>query len=198
MTSGMPIIMLTARGYHLEPHDTETSGILRLLSKPFSPRNLLITVQEVLEKHPLDGSGQRIEQLRLLMTDSACIKSRGTLNGDIRSGLRSACRCRRDAGKSRRLASAKPASFSSLGRRDGNVPGTIRHADPFFLRYVLPAFRLSEPVERAPQAAWQRCEHSRPPRIARALCWRRCPASRSATLREHLLLAGSASCAAKQ
>ena len=47
-TSDIPAIMLTARGYHLEPHDTEQSGILRMLSKPFSPRHLLSTVNEVL------------------------------------------------------------------------------------------------------------------------------------------------------
>ena len=49
LTSNIPAIMLTARGYHLEPHDTEQSGILRMLSKPFSPRHLLSTVNEVLE-----------------------------------------------------------------------------------------------------------------------------------------------------
>jgi two-component system alkaline phosphatase synthesis response regulator PhoP len=48
-TSNIPAIMLTARGYHLEPHDTEQSGILRMLSKPFSPRQLLATVNEVLD-----------------------------------------------------------------------------------------------------------------------------------------------------
>ena len=48
-TSDIPAIMLTARGYHLEPHDTEQSGILRMLSKPFSPRHLLTTVNEVLD-----------------------------------------------------------------------------------------------------------------------------------------------------
>ena len=47
-TQNIPAIMLTARGYHLEPHDTEQSGILRMLSKPFSPRHLLSTVNEVL------------------------------------------------------------------------------------------------------------------------------------------------------
>jgi DNA-binding response OmpR family regulator len=47
-TSMIPTIMLTARGYHLEPNDTERSGILRMLSKPFSPRHLLATVNEVL------------------------------------------------------------------------------------------------------------------------------------------------------
>lgn len=47
-TANIPAIMLTARGYHLEPSDTEQSGILRMLSKPFSPRQLLSTVEEVL------------------------------------------------------------------------------------------------------------------------------------------------------
>jgi two-component system phosphate regulon response regulator PhoB len=49
-TSSIPAIMLTARGYHLEPTDTEKNGILRMLSKPFSPRHLLATVNEVLEQ----------------------------------------------------------------------------------------------------------------------------------------------------
>jgi CheY-like chemotaxis protein len=47
-TSAIPAIMLTARGYQLDPSDTEHSGILRMLSKPFSPRQLLTTVNEVL------------------------------------------------------------------------------------------------------------------------------------------------------
>lgn len=47
-TCKIPAIMLTARGYHLEPSDTEQSGILKMLSKPFSPRQLLSTVEEVL------------------------------------------------------------------------------------------------------------------------------------------------------
>ena len=40
--------MLTARGYQLDPKDTRDSGILRMLSKPFSPAALLTTVNEVL------------------------------------------------------------------------------------------------------------------------------------------------------
>jgi DNA-binding response OmpR family regulator len=47
-TSRIPAIMLTARGYQLEPKDTAESGICRMLSKPFSPRHLLATVNEVL------------------------------------------------------------------------------------------------------------------------------------------------------
>jgi DNA-binding response OmpR family regulator len=46
--AAIPAIMLTARGYNLEPEDTARSGILRMVSKPFSPRQLLATVQEVL------------------------------------------------------------------------------------------------------------------------------------------------------
>jgi CheY-like chemotaxis protein len=49
-TSHIPAIMLTARGYHLEPRDTQQSGILRMLSKPFSPRQLLSAVTEILEQ----------------------------------------------------------------------------------------------------------------------------------------------------
>ena len=49
-TTKIPAIMLTARGYCLEPADTERSGILCMVSKPFSPRQLLATVNEVLAK----------------------------------------------------------------------------------------------------------------------------------------------------
>lgn len=47
-TSSIPAIMLTARGYNLEPGDTEESGIRQMISKPFSPRQLLTAVNEVL------------------------------------------------------------------------------------------------------------------------------------------------------
>ncbi len=47
-TSGIPTIMLTARGYNLEASDTEENGILRMISKPFSPRQLLTAVNEML------------------------------------------------------------------------------------------------------------------------------------------------------
>jgi two-component system phosphate regulon response regulator PhoB len=49
-TAKIPAILLTARGYNLEKEDTERSGILMMLSKPFSPRQLLITVNEVLQQ----------------------------------------------------------------------------------------------------------------------------------------------------
>src|SRR3954468_7847779 len=59
-TKNIPAIMLTARGYHLEPQDTEQSGILRMLSKPFSPRQLLATVNEVLDGVAATGKRPRI------------------------------------------------------------------------------------------------------------------------------------------
>lgn len=46
--ASIPAIMLTARGYNLEDQDMQESGILRMISKPFSPRQLLATVNEVL------------------------------------------------------------------------------------------------------------------------------------------------------
>jgi len=49
-TSSIPAIMLTARGYSLDQRDTVESGILHMISKPFSPRQLLATVSEVLDK----------------------------------------------------------------------------------------------------------------------------------------------------
>jgi two-component system alkaline phosphatase synthesis response regulator PhoP len=52
-TTNIPVIMLTARGYQLDPQDTQESGIQRMLSKPFSPRLLLATVVEVLGGIPV-------------------------------------------------------------------------------------------------------------------------------------------------
>jgi two-component system, OmpR family, alkaline phosphatase synthesis response regulator PhoP len=49
-TAHIPSLMLTARGYCLEGTDTTEYGIIRLLSKPFSPRQLLNTVHEVVNK----------------------------------------------------------------------------------------------------------------------------------------------------
>lgn len=47
-TANIRAIMLSARGYDIERGEMEKSGILRTLSKPFSPRALLATVDEVL------------------------------------------------------------------------------------------------------------------------------------------------------
>jgi len=45
----IPALMLTARGYNLEHSDMINSGIQRMISKPFSPRQLLAAVQELLD-----------------------------------------------------------------------------------------------------------------------------------------------------
>jgi CheY-like chemotaxis protein len=47
-TASIPAIMLTARGYNLEMQDHEQAGVRQMISKPFSPRQLLSTVNEVL------------------------------------------------------------------------------------------------------------------------------------------------------
>lgn len=44
----MPAIMLSARGFQLDEADTAAGGIRRMLSKPFSPRELLVAVDQVL------------------------------------------------------------------------------------------------------------------------------------------------------
>ncbi len=44
----MPAIMLSARGFQLEESDTAASGIVMMISKPFSPRELLAAVDKVL------------------------------------------------------------------------------------------------------------------------------------------------------
>jgi two-component system, OmpR family, alkaline phosphatase synthesis response regulator PhoP len=46
--SKVPAIMLSARGFQLEEIDTAASGIVMLISKPFSPRQLLTAVDDVL------------------------------------------------------------------------------------------------------------------------------------------------------
>jgi two-component system, OmpR family, alkaline phosphatase synthesis response regulator PhoP len=47
-SASMPKIMLSARGYHLDDGELRESGISQMISKPFSPRQLLSTVNEVL------------------------------------------------------------------------------------------------------------------------------------------------------
>jgi CheY-like chemotaxis protein len=47
-TAGIPAILLTAQGYALDSEDMQRHGISQMLSKPFSPRQLLATVNELL------------------------------------------------------------------------------------------------------------------------------------------------------
>jgi DNA-binding response OmpR family regulator len=48
-TCNLPIIMLTAKGYEMDKEEVATRfRISRVMNKPFSPRELLQTVQETL------------------------------------------------------------------------------------------------------------------------------------------------------
>lgn len=47
-TAGIPVLMLTARGYRLEPADLARTSIQRVISKPFSARELLEQAKELL------------------------------------------------------------------------------------------------------------------------------------------------------
>ena len=49
-TSEMPVIMLTARGFAIEDDKKDALRISACLSKPFSPREVLECVKEVMEK----------------------------------------------------------------------------------------------------------------------------------------------------
>jgi two-component system, OmpR family, alkaline phosphatase synthesis response regulator PhoP len=44
----MPAIMLSARGFQLDERDTAGSGIRMMISKPFSPREVLTAVEQIL------------------------------------------------------------------------------------------------------------------------------------------------------
>ncbi len=49
-TAEIPVIMLTARGFAIEDRQKEKLNISACLSKPFSPRELLQSVEEVLKE----------------------------------------------------------------------------------------------------------------------------------------------------
>jgi len=48
-TRRIPAIMLTARGFDIEPGEMADAGIEAVLAKPFSPREVLAKVQQLLE-----------------------------------------------------------------------------------------------------------------------------------------------------
>ena len=55
-TADIPALMLTARGYKLPQSDLERTNIRALLSKPFSPRQLLAVIQEHLGGGPAEDA----------------------------------------------------------------------------------------------------------------------------------------------
>ena len=56
-TATIPVIMLTARGYKVPPSDLVRTNIKGLVPKPFSPRELLAQVQELLDASQQDCAG---------------------------------------------------------------------------------------------------------------------------------------------
>ncbi|MHB1036959.1 MAG: response regulator [Pirellulales bacterium] len=48
-TCHVPVLMLSAKCFELTPEELAAAGILAVLTKPFSPRELLRMVEEVLE-----------------------------------------------------------------------------------------------------------------------------------------------------
>ncbi len=51
-----PALLLTGRGFSLSPEALETTNIIAVLSKPFSPREILGRVQDVLGTKAMKGS----------------------------------------------------------------------------------------------------------------------------------------------
>ncbi|HEV2972173.1 MAG TPA: response regulator [Pirellulales bacterium] len=59
LTRHLPIIMLTAKGFELSPAEsTEKYGLFKLMVKPFSPRELLRTVEQGLQQTDSDAGGR--------------------------------------------------------------------------------------------------------------------------------------------
>lgn len=54
-TRDIPAIMLTARGFDIDPGEMIDAGIAAVLAKPFSPREVLARVQGLLEEVSLSG-----------------------------------------------------------------------------------------------------------------------------------------------
>ena len=55
-TAGIPVIMLTARSFAIEDEQKEQLDISDCLSKPFSPRELLRSIEDVLYQKVSSGS----------------------------------------------------------------------------------------------------------------------------------------------
>ncbi len=54
-TSETPAILLTARGFALSEDDLSKANIVDVLSKPFSPREVLERVETLIEKHTVES-----------------------------------------------------------------------------------------------------------------------------------------------
>lgn len=47
-TRGIPVLLLTARGYAIDPDERKSANLRGLLAKPFSPRELLAEIEREL------------------------------------------------------------------------------------------------------------------------------------------------------
>jgi CheY-like chemotaxis protein len=52
-TKDIPVILLTARAFAISPEQQESLGVSGCLSKPFSPKELLKTIQDILFQRQL-------------------------------------------------------------------------------------------------------------------------------------------------
>jgi len=52
-TKEIPVILLTARSFAVSPEQQESLGVASCLSKPFSPKELLKTIQDILYQRQL-------------------------------------------------------------------------------------------------------------------------------------------------
>lgn len=52
-TNDVPVILLTARSFAISKEQQETLGVSACLSKPFSPKELLKTIQDILHQRQL-------------------------------------------------------------------------------------------------------------------------------------------------
>ena len=57
-TAALPVIMLTARGFAVDHDQKESLSIAHCLSKPFSPRELLTSLEETLAVAATAGANQ--------------------------------------------------------------------------------------------------------------------------------------------
>lgn len=56
-TRGLPVVMLSAKGFELSAAEIrEQFGIVELLPKPFSPRELVRCVEQILETNAVDAA----------------------------------------------------------------------------------------------------------------------------------------------
>ena len=55
-TAAIPVIMLTARGYALDPEDLALGNIRQVLSKPFSPRAIVEQIENLFAQVAASGS----------------------------------------------------------------------------------------------------------------------------------------------